>query len=98
MDIATATITCPTCGHAAMETIPTDRCLFFYECRACKAVLRPKSGDCCVFCSYGDRRCAFRKPEKSKRVTTDGRPNLKSQFVISSFRVLLWKALEGSKT
>ncbi|HWF13131.1 MAG TPA: GDCCVxC domain-containing (seleno)protein [Candidatus Acidoferrales bacterium] len=66
MDLAMATIICPTCGYASTETVPTDSCLFFYECRGCSAVLKPKSGDCCVFCSYGDRGCMFRKPEKSK--------------------------------
>lgn len=50
-------LTCPVCGHAAMETMPTDACQFFYECVACKALLRPKPGDCCVFCSYGSVKC-----------------------------------------
>ncbi len=30
---------------------------FFYECEACRAVMRPESGDCCVFCSYGSVKC-----------------------------------------
>ncbi|WP_281407879.1 GDCCVxC domain-containing (seleno)protein, partial [Mesorhizobium sp. M2E.F.Ca.ET.209.01.1.1] len=34
-----------------------DACLFFYECRECGTLLRPKTGDCCVFCSYGDVPC-----------------------------------------
>lgn len=50
-------LTCPMCGHAATETMPTDACQFFYECVACKALLRPKAGDCCVFCSYGSVKC-----------------------------------------
>lgn len=37
--------------------MPTDACQFFYECGTCKAVLRPKAGDCCVFCSYGSVEC-----------------------------------------
>ena len=37
--------------------MPTDACQFFYECQGCKAVLRPKTGDCCVFCSYGSVKC-----------------------------------------
>jgi hypothetical protein len=37
--------------------MPTDACLFFYECSQCKALLRPKRGDCCVFCSYGSVPC-----------------------------------------
>jgi hypothetical protein len=39
--------------------MPTDRCVVFYECDGCHTVLRPKPGDCCVFCSYADKRCPF---------------------------------------
>jgi hypothetical protein len=52
-----ATITCPHCGHRRPETMPADACQFFYDCRACGALLRPKPGDCCVFCSYADLPC-----------------------------------------
>ena len=52
-----STITCPTCGHEKTETMPTDSCLFYYECEGCKTLLRPKAGDCCVFCSYGTVPC-----------------------------------------
>ena len=50
-------LTCPHCGYASLETMPSDACQFFYECRQCKAVLRPKEGDCCVYCSYGSVKC-----------------------------------------
>ena len=50
-------ITCPKCGHRRMESMPTDSCQFFYECTGCGTLLRPKSGDCCVFCSYGSVKC-----------------------------------------
>ncbi|MGK9168222.1 hypothetical protein KXR53_18070 [Inquilinus limosus] len=53
----TSTITCPLCGHRADETMPTDACQFFYDCKGCGALLRPKPGDCCVFCSYGTTSC-----------------------------------------
>ena len=52
-----STITCPQCGHAAVETMPTDACQFFYDCKHCGALLRPKPGHCCVFCSYGSVQC-----------------------------------------
>ena len=52
-----STITCPYCGERRTERMPTDACLFFYECARCKARLRPKPGDCCVFCSYGSVKC-----------------------------------------
>jgi DNA-directed RNA polymerase subunit RPC12/RpoP len=50
-------ITCPQCGHRAEETMPTDACLFFYDCSQCQAHLKPASGDCCVFCTYGSVPC-----------------------------------------
>jgi len=52
-----STITCPKCGHSKKETMPTETCQFFYECENCKTVLRPKQGDCCVYCSYGTVKC-----------------------------------------
>ena len=50
-------ITCPHCGHRKVETMPTNACQFFYGCKGCGALLRPKEGDCCVFCSYGSAPC-----------------------------------------
>jgi hypothetical protein len=55
--IADSTITCPGCGTAKAETMPTDACQYFYECTGCGTLLRPKPGDCCVFCSYGSVPC-----------------------------------------
>ena len=52
-----STITCPKCGHAREETMPTDACVIFYVCAGCGSRLKPKSGDCCVFCSYGTVKC-----------------------------------------
>ena len=50
-------LTCPQCGFQKEETMPTDSCQFFYECTNCHAMLKPKKGDCCVFCSYGSVKC-----------------------------------------
>ena len=50
-------LTCPECGRSATETMPTDACIYFYECKGCHTVLKPKAGDCCVFCSYGSVNC-----------------------------------------
>ena len=52
-----STLTCPQCGHAKQETMPDNACQWFYECEGCHALLKPKQGDCCVFCSYGDVPC-----------------------------------------
>lgn len=50
-------VTCPACGGTSRETMPTDACLFFYDCPRCGVRLKPKPGDCCVFCSYGSVPC-----------------------------------------
>ncbi len=50
-------LTCPQCSHRASETMPTDRCQYYYECKGCGAQLKPLEGDCCVFCSYGTVPC-----------------------------------------
>jgi hypothetical protein len=50
-------ITCPKCGFKKTETMPTDACQFFYECTNCGEILKPKKGDCCVFCSFGTVKC-----------------------------------------
>src|SRR5271165_2443929 len=50
-------LVCPVCGFAKQETMPTDACQYFYERSNCKMLLRPKPGDCCVFCSYGSVKC-----------------------------------------
>lgn len=50
-------LTCPACGHASREAMPVDACQFFHECKGCGTLLRPKQGDCCVFCSFGSVKC-----------------------------------------
>jgi hypothetical protein len=50
-------LTCPACGHARRETMPIDACEYFYRCERCQALLSPKAGDCCVFCSFGSVKC-----------------------------------------
>lgn len=55
--ITTSELTCPNCGHISRETMPTDACIYFYDCAGCGTLLRPKAGDCCVFCSYGSVPC-----------------------------------------
>ncbi len=62
-----STLTCPHCGMAKLEIMPTDSCLFFHDCTGCGAVLRPKPGDCCVFCSYGSVPCPPKQAERNAR-------------------------------
>lgn len=51
-------ITCPACGVVTPGEMPGDSCLYFWDCPTCRAVVKPRAGHCCVFCSYGSVRCA----------------------------------------
>ncbi|MEQ8195632.1 MAG: GDCCVxC domain-containing (seleno)protein [Rhodospirillales bacterium] len=50
-------ITCPKCGYKQAEQMPVGYCQYFYDCRNRGAVLKPKKGDCCVYCSFGSVPC-----------------------------------------
>lgn len=54
---AHSVITCPKCGHRERERMPANACQFFYDCKGCGDMLRPKAGDCCVYCSFGTVKC-----------------------------------------
>jgi hypothetical protein len=55
---------CPICKFKKEESIPADSRLIMYECEECNARLKPKKGDCCVFCSYGSVPCATIQKKK----------------------------------
>lgn len=59
-------ITCPACKYEQGEQMPTDACQISYNCNACGEWLRPKRGDCCVFCSYGTVPCPPIQVERLK--------------------------------
>lgn len=58
-----STITCPHCGSQHPEWMPENACVHFYECDDCGRVVKPRGGDCCVFCSYGSVPCPSRQME-----------------------------------
>jgi hypothetical protein len=45
-----STLTCPSCGHRSVETMPSAR-------KGCGTRHNPLAGDCRVFCSYGSVPC-----------------------------------------
>lgn len=59
----TATLTCPLCHKDHVEEMPIDACQHFYKCESCKSIIKPKEGDCCVFCSYSDSLCPPKQAE-----------------------------------
>jgi|GEM_PF-1346678 len=66
-------VTCPHCGFSSSEIMPTTFCLIRYQCKNCHAILVPKEGDDCVFCSWGDTRCPAQQ---------EGPPKDSSKFIL----------------
>jgi len=58
-----ATLTCPKCKQKQVGEIPTTACVPFYLCKGCKSIIKSKGDDCCVFCSYADKKCPLKKEE-----------------------------------
>jgi hypothetical protein len=56
-----STLRCPSCGTETPAEMPPAACLYFFDCPACGALLNPRPGDCCVFCSYGPAPCPSAK-------------------------------------
>jgi hypothetical protein len=79
--ILESVITCPHCATAKSETMPTDACQFFSTCTGCGATLRPKSGNCCVFCSYGSVPCP---PISDRAFGRDGCPLLLCRIAMTA--------------
>lgn len=59
-------IKCPNCGFEKEEKMPDKACQYFYECDHCHKIIKPKPGDCCVFCSYGTYPCPPIQKKKLK--------------------------------
>lgn len=59
-----ANLTCPNCQTTQSVNMPTDACQHLYKCQKCGEMLKPKEGDCCVFCSYADTKCPPRQQEQ----------------------------------
>lgn len=64
-----AKLTCPECGFIQDVEMPINACQFLYQCVNCQSILRPRKGECCVFCSYADVPCPPKQLEKQGRGT-----------------------------
>jgi len=58
----------------------TDACQFFYDCKGCGVRLKPKQGDCCVFCSFGTVPCP------PMQTGGKGRPLLGAREVLANLK------------
>ncbi|WP_251372737.1 GDCCVxC domain-containing (seleno)protein [Polynucleobacter sp. MWH-UH25E] len=52
-----STITCSHCQATEVLPLEAGSSYHFYRCKSCAAIMKPKSGDCCILCSFGDRDC-----------------------------------------
>ncbi len=55
--VNSATLICPDCTSPSEVTMPVNACVILWVCPHCGVELKPKTGDCCVFCSYSNRSC-----------------------------------------
>nr|WP_305798625.1 GDCCVxC domain-containing (seleno)protein [Polynucleobacter sp. MWH-Braz-FAM2G] len=56
-------ITCPHCLATESHPMPLGSSMHLYRCGSCNNILKPKSGDCCIYCSFGDMDCS--SPEQN---------------------------------
>lgn len=50
-------VRCPACAYVEPLAMSMNACLVFHACAGCGAIVRPRAGDCCVFCSDGSVAC-----------------------------------------
>lgn len=60
METVQATLTCPHCKAEQTAEIPNTACVPFYKCKSCGEMIKSKEGECCVFCSWGDKDCPLK--------------------------------------
>jgi len=69
MELKTESIlTCSKCNSPQKVKMPTNACQHFYKCESCGEMLKPKDGDCCVFCSYADSKCPPKQEEATAKM------------------------------
>ncbi len=56
-------LTCPYCGGSYEIEMPTQYCQIALDCPECGKKIERKETDCCVFCSYADKKCPSMQEE-----------------------------------
>ena len=86
-----AVITCPQCNFSKSEKMPPDTWVIIYKCTSCGAVLRPKVGDCCVYCSYSDKYCPSKQREiAEKEITNNANWFIENTSLLKTEFTRLW--------
>ncbi|MCL4416897.1 MAG: hypothetical protein M1308_23055 [Actinobacteria bacterium] len=68
-----ALLTCPKCSTKQKVDMPTNACQYFYKCISCNEIIKPKEGDCCVFCSYADIKCPSKQVESNIKLQVNSK-------------------------
>lgn len=55
--ILVSAVTCPHCGRGYEAAMREDACQILLDCPSCRRQIRPRPGQCCVFCSWGSAPC-----------------------------------------
>lgn len=63
-----AYLICPFCHKKQGAVMPVNACQHFYKCLFCQKIIKPKQGDCCVFCSYSDSKCPPKQIENKQAI------------------------------
>jgi len=60
LELNSATLTCPHCGHKQVLEIPQNACLAFHKCEKCEKMISvpEESENCCVICEFSDKTCS----------------------------------------
>jgi len=58
-----AILSCPHCLFSQEVEMPTNYYQIVFHCKKCGKAITPKKGECCVFCSYADKKCPPKQEE-----------------------------------
>lgn len=68
----TTIVKCPVCKFKKEVQMKTNQHMVLYKCPECEAALKPRSGSCCVICSYGSVPCV---EAQQLRMKDGGKPS-----------------------
>jgi len=55
--ITESILTCPHCEFVKSEVLQENVSPTNFRCESCKQTVKINSGECCIYCQYGDYPC-----------------------------------------
>lgn len=62
-----AVLRCPFCLGEELLRMPENFCEILRPCRFCRRIIRPRPGDCCVYCSFATVPCPPHQQESQRK-------------------------------